>query len=68
MPQISHRLSRAMTSFECSFRGHSKKECGVSARYKQHTALLALKTCSKDVYAHLNGCYKTTFAGVEVEW
>ena len=67
MPQISHRLSRAMTSFECSFRVHSKKECGVSARYKHQTALLPLKTCSKDVYDHLNGCYKTTSADVEVE-
>ena len=68
MPQFSHRLSRAMTSFECSFRVHSKKQCGVSARYKHQTALLPLKTCSKDVYDHLNGCYKTTSAGVEVEW
>lgn len=68
MPHISHRISRAMTSFECSFRGHSKKECGVSARYKHQTALLPLKTCKKGVFDHLNGCYKTTSAGVEVEW
>ena len=63
-----HTENRAMTSFECSFRGHSKKECGVSTRYKHQTALLPLKTCSKDVSDHLNGCYKTTSAGVEVEW
>ena len=46
-------------------RRHSKKECGVSARYKHQTALLP---CSKDVSDHLNRCYKTTSAGVEVEW
>ena len=57
-----------MISFEWSFRGHLKKESGVSVRYKHQTALLPLKTCSKDVYDHLNGCYKTTSAGVEVEW
>ena len=44
LPQISSRLSHAMTSFECSFRVHSKKECGVSAHYKHQTALLPLKT------------------------
>ena len=32
------------------------------------TALLLLKTFSKDVFDHLNGCYKTTSAGVEVKW
>ena len=57
-----------MASFECSFRVHSKKACGVSGRYKDQTALLPLKTCSKDVLHHLKGCYKTTPAGVEVEW
>ena len=50
-----------MTSFECSFRVHSKKECGVSAHYKHQTALLPVSD-------HLNGCYTTTSAGVEVEW
>ena len=58
-----------MTSFECSFREYSKKECGVSALYKHQTALLPLKACTKlEVSDHLNGCYKTTSAGVEVEW
>ena len=47
---------------------HPKEECGVSARYKHQTAFLLLKTFSKDVFDHLNGCYKTTSAGVEVEW
>ena len=68
MPGLSHRTSRAMTPFECSFRGYSKKECGVIALYKHHTALLPLKACTKEDFDHLNGCYKTTSAGVEVEW
>lgn len=68
MPHISHQISHAMASFECSFRGHSKKECGISARYKHQTALLPLKTCKKGIFDHLNGCFKTTSRGVEVEW
>ena len=68
MPRVSQRTSRAMTYFECSFREYSKKECGVSALYKHQTALLPLKACTKEVFDHLNGCYKTTSAGVEVKW
>ena len=38
-----HTGYHAMTSFECSFRGHSKRECGVSARYKHQKALLPVQ-------------------------
>ena len=57
-----------MASFECSFRTYSKKECGLSGRYKDQKALAPLKTCAKDISGHLNGCYKTTSEGVDVEW
>ena len=57
-----------MAPFKCSFRSYSKKECGLSGPYKDQEALILLKTCTKDISGHLNGCYKTTSKGVEVEW
>ena len=44
------------------------KECGVSRRYSVQTAIVPLKTCTKDVLLHLRGCYKTTAKGVDSEW
>ena len=57
-----------MASFNCSFKGYSKKDCGVSARYKEHTTLVPLNTCTKDVSGHLSGCYKTTAQDIDGEW
>ena len=53
---------------ECSFKCYSSKECGVSRRYSAQTAIVPLKTCTKDVLPHLRGCYKTTAKGVDFEW
>ena len=55
-----------MASFECLFRTYSRKECGLSGRYKDQKALAPLKTREKDISGHLNGCYKTTSEGVDI--
>lgn len=57
-----------MNSLQCSFIEYSKKECGTSVRYQGQTAVVPLKACTKDVVAHLKGCFKTTTEGAEVEW
>ena len=57
-----------MASFQCSFREYSTKKCDVSTRCKNQTEIIPLKNCTKDVSAHLRGSYKTSAAGVEVEW
>ena len=67
MSHISVPGSR-IGSVKCSFRSYSKKECGLSGPYKDQEALIPLKTCTKDIAGHPNGCYKTTSKGVEVEW
>ena len=59
---------RSQAPFKCSFRSYSKKECGLSGPYKDQEVLISLKTCTKDISGHLNGCYKTTSEGVKVEW
>ena len=64
----SDHTAIAMTSFKCSFRGYSKKECDLSKRYKDNTTLVPLKSCTKDISSHLNSCHKTTSVGVKVEW
>ena len=39
----SVHITIAKTSFDCSFRGHTKKECGVSGGQKHQTALVQLR-------------------------
>ena len=70
MSHISVPGSRIGTQapFKRSFRSYSKKECGLSGPYKDQEVLISLKTCTKDISGHLNGCYKTTSEGVKVEW
>lgn len=65
---FTSRIVMASASFKCSFRCFSNKECDISKRYKHNTVLVPLKSCTKDVSAHLNGCYKTPSSEVEVEW
>ena len=63
--QISHFRSWWLSVI---FKCYSSKECGVSRRYSEQTAIVLLKTCPKDVLPHLRGCYKTTAEGVDFEW
>ena len=57
-----------LAPLKCSFRSYSWKECSLTGPYKDQEALIPLKTCTKDISRHLNGCCKTTSKGVKVEW
>ena len=56
-----------MASLKCSFGSYSKKDCGISCRYKEHTLLLPLHACKKDVKSYLKSCYSTRVDDI-VEW
>lgn len=56
-----------MASLKCSFGSYSKKNCGISHRYKGQTSLLPLHACQKDVTDHLRGCF-STIVNELVEW
>ena len=51
----------------CSFRQFSKKDCQLSSRYRSIKSILSLKKCSNSTKEHLNGCFKTSYEGVEDE-
>ena len=51
-----------------SFLLNAKKECGVYGLYKHQAACTIKDLLTEAVSDHLNGCYKTTYTGVEAEW